>query len=538
LLSMVVAGVLTLGVALLRGGAMKRIALVILAIAMLGFGVLLYVGFERVYERVTTPNTALEYRGRVQMIADALRAWKEFPITGVGLGAHEMVFPLYEHGITPAVASHVENEYAQALEETGIVGLGIICAFVGLIWWRYTQAVRSAAPAAIGLGYGLAAVMVHSLSDFGQHIPAVACMSAAVCGMIMNLGMRRAGELPQRRSVWRVLFTIGCALLSIWVLFSAVRTFEADRSFNTARRIYERLEDREWKGSDEQYSEMIARTRDAVRLTPGNIEYRRWLGTYEWRALSRERNAQGEVVLSGEDVAQVERLVDELHQARRLAPTYGPIYYVVGQLEDLVLDRPAGVEHIRRAYALWPNDPQAVLLAAEIDAREGRFAAADEKLRRVVAMSPAYLEDAVEVYTKQVNQPQRVLEVLAGNWQHLVTVSNYFSLAGYPQLAVEARDRAAAILKPLADRPDAPLTVIAHMADVSFGQQKFDQAADYYARALKQDYGQVYWHHLRARSLINARRFDEARSEISATLSIDPNHQGAKDLLRQIQEKR
>ena len=44
---------------------------------------------------------------------------------------------------------------------------------------------------AIGLGYGFAAILVHSLSDFGQHIPSDAALTAVTCGLLASLARQR-----------------------------------------------------------------------------------------------------------------------------------------------------------------------------------------------------------------------------------------------------------------------------------------------------------------------------------------------------------
>src|SRR5205823_4944601 len=128
---------------------------------------------------------------RQQMSADALGIFRDYPSTGVGLGAHEVVFPAYESQLNETVAEHVENEYIEAAEETGVAGLLCIVGFIAVVLWHLLRAVRSretdTSMIAIGLAFALIAVAVHSLSDYGQHIPAVAGISAAMCGLIIAL---------------------------------------------------------------------------------------------------------------------------------------------------------------------------------------------------------------------------------------------------------------------------------------------------------------------------------------------------------------
>ena len=119
----------------------------------------------------------------------------EFGVLGVGLGAHKTFYPMYDHH-PDAWSAHVENEYAQVLEEMGGVGLGLVLLFAGMVSWSWWRGMRQArvpvSPAATGLGFGLLAVMIHSAADFGQHLPAVAGLSAVTCGVLVVLGAEGA----------------------------------------------------------------------------------------------------------------------------------------------------------------------------------------------------------------------------------------------------------------------------------------------------------------------------------------------------------
>src|SRR5207247_7762972 len=87
--------------------------------------------------------------------------------------------------------------------ETGAVGLGIVLLFVGIIWVSYARATRAGKAtlndAAFGLGYGLLAVMVQSATDYGQHMPAIAGLTAVTCGLLVCLGRRAKAAAATER---------------------------------------------------------------------------------------------------------------------------------------------------------------------------------------------------------------------------------------------------------------------------------------------------------------------------------------------------
>ena len=190
MISLVAAAIFTgIGLALksklqLRGWILLVTPLVLLA-------GLLFAGFDAVYDRMAQLQQIRD-DARWKMIAGTLDAWRHYPVWGTGLGTHEFVFPMFDPATDPSMAAHADCDYAQLLEETGVVGMGLIGAFLLGFWWRYGQLVRrrvrSVAMAAFGLGFGLLAVMIHSATDFGQHLPANFCLTAIFCGLLVAIG--------------------------------------------------------------------------------------------------------------------------------------------------------------------------------------------------------------------------------------------------------------------------------------------------------------------------------------------------------------
>ncbi|MHC4106219.1 MAG: O-antigen ligase family protein, partial [Planctomycetota bacterium] len=92
--------------------------------ALAAFSCVLYIGFDAVYDRLATLRDLHHAQsGRIQILKDIALAWTKFPLFGTGLGTHEVVYPMFDRSTIAALAAHAENEYAQAAEETGILGL-------------------------------------------------------------------------------------------------------------------------------------------------------------------------------------------------------------------------------------------------------------------------------------------------------------------------------------------------------------------------------------------------------------------------------
>ena len=182
------------------------------------------------------------------MNLDSWHMSSQFPLLGTGLGTFQWVFPGYDHTLSRSTATYADNDYLQALAETGWIGLALILSFVAIIWWHWLRALRSdsrtTAVAAIGLGYGLLAVMLHSLSDFGQHLPANACLSAITCGLLINLG-GKSPRVAQRGRIGAIVVLLLIAGASAWILFDADCARRAEADWIIARRLFAEIR-RSW----------------------------------------------------------------------------------------------------------------------------------------------------------------------------------------------------------------------------------------------------------------------------------------------------
>ena len=128
------------------------------------------------------------YQDRWQILKDLTSSYSKFPFLGTGLGTHAVVYPMFKKINNVLLYTHVENEYAQVLEETGLVGLITLMVFGVIISFSFIRNIRNVkfpvCSAAYGLGFGLIAILIHSLSDYGQHIPANSFLTAVFCALL------------------------------------------------------------------------------------------------------------------------------------------------------------------------------------------------------------------------------------------------------------------------------------------------------------------------------------------------------------------
>ncbi len=566
LLAIVIIGVATVFVSLTRGGVVSMLIAAgfttlvltsrrslkgsswIMALVALGaFICVLYIGFDAVYDRLATLRELHEAEaGRWQIVKDISVAWTKFPVIGTGLGTHEVVYPMFDRSTIPAIAGHAENEYAQAAEETGLIGLATLVGFAIIVWVNYARNVRSASvpirSAAYGLGFGLVAILIHSLSDFGQHLPANATLSAVFCALLLALARMRQTNRKAAQTVRKPWNFRGLGIAALlctsgvwaWALLGANNARIAEGHWKDALIAERDLIEKNWQGTNTQFAYLISQTETAAKYQPENINYRHWLNVYRWRSISRVNDPNtGEVIIAEQAAVQfIPRIIDELHKARVLCPTFGATYCVAGQLEKFVLNDPNGVKHIQTGYRLAPCDPTACFVAGLLDVEEQKVDGSFEKFSRAIELDGRLFGEVADVYINHVSRPDLAVAIAGDNTWWLSRVANALAdIQEHKELADEARARVKELLKSKCAEPDAPAWAFASLGNIYKRENDNETAIEYYQRALTLDYGQVYWRLTLARLLAETDRIPEAIREARICLRLRPQFKAAEKLI-------
>lgn len=207
------AGLIVLLTLTLYGRTSKRVPLVLaLTIALFvlyasTFGLDFVV--QRVFVAIREPFSDLRWptwTGTLAVVNDA-------PILGVGLGGFEDAFRAHQPLAiwSGYLVDYAHNDYLQLLAETGIAGAVILVwALVGLVTFVVVRWMGRQDPFVRGLVTGglgaLAAILAHSLTDFGLHMPANALLLVTLSALlpaVVTLRMHRTGyrvDLPTWRA--------------------------------------------------------------------------------------------------------------------------------------------------------------------------------------------------------------------------------------------------------------------------------------------------------------------------------------------------
>lgn len=566
LLALIALGAATVFISLTRGGmismliamvfttllfcsrrSLKEHAWIMVVMAFAAFTCILLVGFEAVYDRVATLKTFEGYQFRWQILKDLALSFSHFPLLGTGLGTHSVVYPMYQSINTPLLFTHAENEYAQALEEVGIVGLAVLIIFGIIVSLNYVRTLRNAKlpiqSAAYGLGFGLLAILVHSLSDYGQHIPANAFLSAIFCALLLVLAWQKKDKIPkasERTKLWNfsilhIFFML--IVCGIWasILSGANNARIAEGHWKKALAIEEGLKGKDWRGTESEYADLISHTDIATRYEPDNKTYLYGLNLYRWYSITKAKESGVEkTAILENSTPLVSDIINGLNKTILICPTYGPSYSLVGQIEKFVLLKNAEADKIRKGFQLAPCDPIACFVAGRLDILEGKTENSIPKFEKAVQLDAGLFKDVVNIYVNYLSRPYLAISAAGNNISRLRYVAGVLEDMQYNDLAEQSRQKARQLLEIKCSQPDASPAELASLADVYRKQKTYEKAIEYYRRALELDYGQVQWRYQMAKALAETNRISEALNEARICLRLRPQFKAAENLVAEL----
>lgn len=524
MLSMFAAAMITLGLLSWRTRSSGRgtwATLVVLCVLT----VTLLTCYDLIAARLSTlQNHELASGTRLQILRDLKAMFIQFPLLGTGLGTHEFLFPKYSHLLVPQVVAHAENEFAEMMEECGLVGILLIAAYIGFVFRAYFKSIgKPSSPlqmAAFGLGFGWIAILIHSCSDFGQHTLAVAMLTSVVCALLLNIAATSQASLPLRPAAWP--WRIGGGVVAggiivglfAWIIPQADRARRAADQTEMAQDISDRLEANNWQGSDEDYRAMLGANVEAARLQPRDVKIAYALNAARWHTLARSVDAASNTVqLPAEAAAFVPQLKDAFEQTALLCPSYGPPLAMIGKLRLFFLQDTGGIDDIKAAYKLAPHDVSVCSLAAMLAAQQGNWQQSRELFQKSIQLGTSP-QQAIDYYLA-LNAPQMAFELAQGNRERLkYLLSRSKENPALQRLADRCQKDSDELLEQEVRLSNPSPTAMAEYAHNLRGAGQFQQAADWYRKALDQDYGQINWRLELAQSLADTGQRDAALREL------------------------
>lgn len=536
-----------------RGHGGARTVLFVLALLVLL--VVLYAAFGRVYERLATLRSAASDNGdRSQVLRDLSRAWRDYPLWGTGLGTHRYIFPMYDRSTVYSLAAYAENEYAQLMEETGAIGFAICLTFVVIIAASFVRCVwnprRPVHLAAYGLGFGLLAILIHSATDFGQHDPANACLTATFAALLVALArharplaeVRRApARAASARTRTGMALRVGALAAVVALFVTPLRDADAMRraraQWAAASDVQAALVAKGWEnGTNADYVALMRPAAAAVQLAPHDATMRYWLNDFRWQGINASRDPHtGALALSPGRLTAIARIVDDLNVARAACPSFGPVYALAGQLEYFLLHGPHGEALIRTGYRLDHNDPVSCCAMAQLDAAKGQWDDALRDARRAMALDRNGMSaEALGIFVSP-GRPELAYELVRGDLDGLQMLARM--LGSDPKnhaLQAKCEAEATGLLLGRASAGAADAEGLARAAEVHAQRSEPLLAIDCYQRALAKNYANVDWRFRLAGLLERVGKYDEAAQQARACLRLRPSYADAEALLARV----
>jgi O-antigen ligase len=552
-LSLMIAAMFT-GVVLFKRRSSNWTSWFVAAIPVALLAVLLFFGFDTVYNRLATIRHNESYSLRWEMTVAAFRTWQHYPWFGTGLGTHEIIAPLFETATTPNIAENADNDFAQLLEETGLFGVAIVTALLlgvaALIVKLILSGRRPLSAASYGILFAILAVAIHSTTDFGQRLPANLSLTAALSGLVVAIASaeprrhnspRSVSQFARRLPPWlRMLIAAGTLVVLggvwAWSIRESYAAYLGERWWSAATAIDSTIQRKPDVATDDVYLDRIAAAEGAFQSQPQNVKYGYWLSCYRWELLSRDaETASGQPMMDAAALPYVERIADELFQLRRICPTYGPPYALEGQLRWFVLGQPHGADLIRTGAKLASYDPPTCLVAGELAAREGRMQEAEALLTRAVQLQPSFYDEVIQLYLTEVKRPD-LAEALAGDdYRRLYALAGAFEkLPDYANRIDATKNRAEDALRKYVAGGTPDTAAIAQVARLDHDRGNLKQAIDLYSRALSHDYQQTEWHLALAHALAENGQVEEAIHEVKIVLRLRPRESNATKFLDEL----
>jgi O-antigen ligase len=125
--------------------------------------------------------------GRKDIWAATWEMFEAHPFAGVGLGGYWVAISRYHKGSGASVPQQAHSDYLETLASGGVVGAGLVALFVFLLVKRSAPLLREGRAferaARLGALTGLCGVCVHSLVEFGLHVPSNAFAALALAAV-------------------------------------------------------------------------------------------------------------------------------------------------------------------------------------------------------------------------------------------------------------------------------------------------------------------------------------------------------------------
>jgi O-antigen ligase len=175
------------------GSKAARAGLVLALLLTITVGVV-WLGGDTVADRVASVGEEVSagtndatHSGRKDIWAATWRTFAAHPLAGVGFGGYWVAVSGRHEGSGGLVPQQAHNDYLEVLASGGVFGAAVVFVFLLLLVRQSAPRLRAGSPfaraACLGALTGLCGVAVHSLVEFGLHVPSNAFAALALAAV-------------------------------------------------------------------------------------------------------------------------------------------------------------------------------------------------------------------------------------------------------------------------------------------------------------------------------------------------------------------
>ena len=274
----------------------------------------------------------------------ALDIFRDFPVTGVGLGNYGTLNPRYQTS-PRLVTQFAHNTPLQLLSEGGIVLIvGLLCVGVAGIRWKSSQdqissQTLSSDPLYLGIMGSLVAWFVHNGLDIDFYFPSLGAPGFLVLGLFWDYPSRKSEE-EETHSSPKAQPTIILIQIALGLAFLNGMRFYLSRSFIDLARV---------SASSGDLADANRYGRWAVKLRPQDAAGVLFQGKLETQLLKQQGKPTGELL---------QTLSQSLVEAVRLDPYNAEFHFELSRVYRGLGNDKLSNESRARAVALFPSEPK------------------------------------------------------------------------------------------------------------------------------------------------------------------------------------
>lgn len=350
----------------------------------------MWLGFDFVSSRY-----ALFEDNRTEVWLPLLKIVRDFPLLGTGVGTLARIEPLTREtgAARDFYLEYAHNEYLQLLLETGIAGLLCGATLLWMLAAKISRRIRGSRHNAwlyVGLLFSLAAVALHSFTEFGLAIPSIAFLAVVMAGHIAGLG--HVKPRPAEKLFDKVCYRAAAVVIVI-VGFLAMRDAKlsdlAERYFVAAQRAHN-------QGDVAMELESLE---SALSYTPDNIEL---LMDSSRLLLEADPLAMGKQSL-------LLKAQNDLVAAREICPLASDAHFLIGLHVDTFQQAEAALVHYERARTVRPADATLAFLTGRQYLEEHDLDRAVHHFHSSLSLAPTHLDAILPLIADQTELDRDLL---------------------------------------------------------------------------------------------------------------------------------